>query len=83
MKTHVPNFNTFSTLLDRFSVEIVKRSHFEFLIETHPEDSLQLSQKIEIQNAIIDELKIRITDFLEDILQKSEYHYISEERTFS
>ena len=78
----IPNLNTFSTLIDRFTVEIVKRSHFEFLAEMNPSQHHQLSDKIDIQNEVISGIRTELISELRRILESKNYDYISEERTF-
>lgn len=84
----VPNFDTFSTLVDRLTIEIVKRAHFEFMLEsqsaTLSETSRnELIRKIAIQNDITQVLRQKLADFLRETLIKGSYKYIDEERTFS
>jgi hypothetical protein len=78
----IPNLNTFSTLVDRFTVEIVKRSHFEFLAVIEQGERNDLSGKIDIQNEIISGIRAELIAELQRILDAKEYDYISEERTF-
>lgn len=84
----VPNFDTFSTLVDRLTIEIVKRAHFEFLLESQS-DALsdasrsELLRKISIQNDITKVLRQKLGDFLMEALSNRNYKYIDEERTFS
>ncbi len=81
-KKHIPNFDTFGTLVDRLTIEVVKRSHFEFLIEFGGADVPELERKIAVQSEMIDELKRRLSDFLSEVFQNGVYEYIDEERTF-
>ena len=81
----VPNFDTFSTLIDRLCIENVKLSHFEFLSENSKfsdSDLLSMKNKIETQIIIIAELKLRLKTYLEEIFIDKNYDYIDEERTF-
>ena len=81
----VPNFDTFSTLIDRLCIENVKLSHFEFLIENSKlsdSDILSMKNKIQTQIMIIAELKLRLKMYLEEIFINKNYDYIDEERTF-
>jgi len=78
----VPNFDTLSTIIDRLTVEIVKRSHFEFLIETNSGDPEELRRKIELQDLVIRELRGRLRDFLVQTYVSREYDYVDETRTF-
>jgi hypothetical protein len=78
----IPNLNTFSTLIDRFTVEIVKRSHFEFLAEMDQNRSSELASKIDVQNEIISGVRLELIEELKRVLESKHYDYISEERTF-
>jgi hypothetical protein len=78
----IPNLNTFSTLIDRFTVEIVKRSHFEFLAEMDQSRSSELVSKIDVQNEIISGVRLELIEELKRVLESKHYDYISEERTF-
>jgi hypothetical protein len=78
----VPNFDTLSTIIDRLTVEIVKRSHFEFLIETGSGDPGELRRKVELQDLVVHELRGRLRDFLEQTYVSREYEYVDETRTF-
>ena len=84
----VPNFDTFSTLVDRLTIEIVKRAHFEFMLESqsatlNEASKNELHRKIAIQNDITHVLRQKLADFLRETLAKGSYKYIDEERTFS
>ena len=85
MKTKIPNLNTFSTLLDRLSIENVKMVHFENSLRF---DKLTLkeknvSQKLKLKKKIIISLKKELNNFLVDILTNKKYEFIKEERTFN
>lgn len=85
MKQRIPNLNTFSTLVDRLSIENVKIAHFQNIVEHDSPDSQQKSEllaKIETQNTIIAALKEELTNLLLDILETGKYEYVKEERTF-
>lgn len=82
-KKHIPNFDTFGTLVDRLTIEVVKRSHFEFLIETGGGEVSELQRKIAVQSEMISELKQRLSNFLDGIFRDGVYEYVDEERTFS
>ena len=81
----IPNLNTFSTLVDRLSIENVKLSHFENALEhdnPNSQQSDELKRKIAVQNEIIHGLKNELTEFMHEVLQSGHYDYIKEERTF-
>ncbi|GEM_PF-2941505 len=85
-KLKIPNFNTFSTLADRLSIENVKLAHFENALE-HDAPSLEkageLRGKIEVQHRIIEALKNELTRFMEEAFLSGQYEAIKEERTFT
>ena len=82
-KKYIPNLDTFGTLVDRLTIEVVKRSHFEFQIESGSGEIADLERKIAVQSEIIGELKQRLSDFLAQLLRDRSYDYVDEERTFS
>lgn len=77
----IPNYNSFSTILDRLSIENVKLFHFQKnmknLISTE-----EINKNIKLQRMIIIELKKILADFLMNILLSKNYEFIKEERTF-
>jgi hypothetical protein len=77
----IPNYNTISTLIDRLSIENVKLSHFQYLLENQAKDS-NLVNKIKVQTEIIELLKKELAINLEVIMSDKKYEYLSEERTF-
>lgn len=86
MKTKIPNLNTFSTLLDRLSIENVKMVHFENSLRFDKltlKEKKNVSQKIKTQKKIIISLKKELNNFLVDILTNKKYEFIKEERTFN
>ena len=82
MTTRIPNFNTFSTIIDRLSIENVKLSHFEFLLTQNDQDTSILENKIKLQNQIIALIKSELVIFMQEAFQSKEYLYVDEERTF-
>lgn len=80
----IPNFNTISTLIDRLSIENVKLSHFQYLIEERSAsiDVEELKIKIGVQLDIIEALKMELEKNLKEIFINQSYEYIEEERTF-
>jgi hypothetical protein len=79
--SHIPNFNTISTIIDRLTVEIVKKTHFEFLVETGTNDA-SLIGKIQLQDEMIQGLKKHLAEALRSAIEKGEYSFIDETRTF-
>ena len=85
MEKLIPNFNTFSTLVDRLSIENVKLAHFENAIE---HDNLsadkikEFQAKVTTQNVIIGKLKQELTQFMRKVFIEGGYDYVKEERTF-
>lgn len=82
-RKRIPNFDTISTVIDRLSVEVVKKSHFEFLLETNAIDAVEATKKIELQDAMIDGLRIELRDLLVEAFTSGRYDFIEENRTFS
>lgn len=84
MNKRIPNFNTISTLIDRLSIENVKLSHFQYLMEEQSNsiDVGELKIKIGVQLEIIEALKIELEKNLKEIFINQSYNYIEEERTF-
>lgn len=81
-KRRIPNFDTISTVIDRLSVEIVKKSHFEFLVETSAMPASEAMKKIELQDAMIDGLRIELRNLLVEAFTTGKYDFIEETRTF-
>ena len=79
--SYIPNFNTISTIIDRLTVEIVKKTHFEFLVETGTQDA-SLIGKIRLQDEMIQGLKKHLAEALRSAFEKGEYGFIDETRTF-
>jgi len=84
LNKRIPNFNTISTLIDRLSIENVKLSHFQYLMEEQSNsiDVGELKIKIGVQLEIIEALKIELEKNLKEIFINQSYNYIEEERTF-
>ncbi len=82
MSTKVPNFNTFSTIIDRLSIENVKLSHFEFLLAQDGSDKLELDKKIQMQLEMIKLIRLELENFMLEVFLNKNYDYIDEERTF-
>jgi hypothetical protein len=82
MTARIPNFNTFSTIIDRLSIENVKLSHFEFLLTQPNQDESNLQEKISLQVEVIKLLKRELEEFMFEAFSSKDYSYIDEERTF-
>ncbi len=82
MTTKVPNFNTFSTIIDRLSIENVKLSHFEFLVAQEGADKSELDRKIHLQQEMIKLIRLELENFMTEVFLNKKYDYIDEERTF-
>jgi len=78
---YIPNFNSFSTLIDRLSIENVKLAHFEYLREQDPTDTTIL-KKISTQKEVIELLKAELTVFMKKIFTEGSYQTLEEKRTF-
>ena len=81
----IPNYNTISTLIDRLTIENVKLSHFQYLLESVElkDKSEDLVNKIKTQEDIINLLKEELENYLVDLFNNRNYEYIDEKRTFS
>lgn len=85
MKNKIPNLNTFSTVLDRLSIENVKMVHFMNSLKFDNITDIQKKKirlKIKSQKKIISGLKLELKNFLNDVLKYKDYNFIKEERTF-
>ncbi len=76
----IPNFNSFSTLVDRISVENVKKSIFELKQE---EEGVSYAPQLELQRKVLIELKEQFKTACLKAWVTSEYECIGETRTFS
>ena len=86
MAPRVPNFNTFSSLLDRLAIENVKLAHFENALEHDKladEQTASYRRKAEVQRVTIEVLKAELADLMEEAFRTGGYEFISEERTFT
>lgn len=85
MKPKIANFNSLSALLDRLSIENVKLSHFEHVLDndaTPADERENAERRIEVLNQIIDVLKNEIAELMADSFSEGKYNYLSEQRTF-
>jgi hypothetical protein len=82
MSTKVPNFNTFSTIIDRLSIENVKLSHFEFLLAQDGSDKSELDKKVQMQLEMVKLIRVELENFMLEVFLNKNYEYIDEERTF-
>lgn len=69
----ITNLDTLSAMLDRLVTENIKKFFFE-------KDGL--SDKIEHQVKVIDELKEKISELFHECYDNKEYNYMSEKRTW-
>ncbi len=70
---HITNIDTLSALLDRLISENIKLHFFR-------KDGI--TDNIEHQEKLIEEIKYRITKLLLDVYTDNRYNYISEKRTY-
>lgn len=70
----VTNIDTLSVLLDRLISENIKLFFFEKSNEL---------DKIEHQQLVINEIKIKVTNLLDECTMAGKYDYIAEKRTFN
>lgn len=75
----IPNFNSFSCLVDRMVIEQVKKTIFELKQE---EEKVSYADKIDVQKKAINGLQAIFVDFCIKAWLSSEYSYIDEARTF-
>ena len=79
----VPNFDSLGTLIDRLIVENVKKSIFEVkLEEASYGDKCDLEKKIHLQDMMIKNLKLKLTDLMVKCWATGDYAVIQETRTF-
>jgi len=82
----IPNFNSYSTLLDRIIIEHVKKSQFEIKIN-HKDYKIGelegLRGKVKLQERILRELKEEFLNFNLKCWLLQEYEVIKETRTFA
>ena len=71
--SYITNIDTLSALLDRLISENIKLHFFR---------KENVTDNIEHQENLIEEIKYRITKLLLDIYKEKEYNYISEKRTY-
>jgi len=76
----VPNWNSFSTLLDRLSIEVVKKAIFEDKYTKLQDVGTLLS--IEEQEKMIMELGKEAIIFLANAWDTGKYECLGEQRTF-
>lgn len=84
MPMFIPNFNSFSTLIDRLSIENVKLAHFEFLLDQESVTSsrAELYDKIAVQHSVITALKEELSKMMVQIYVEKKYETLEEKRTF-
>ena len=71
--SYITNIDTLSALLDRLISENIKLHFFR---------KENVTDNIEHQENLIEEIKYRITKLLLDVYKEKEYNYISEKRTY-
>ena len=84
-KKVVPNWNTVSTIIDRISIESVKKAHFLDVLDNDgvPKDErLEAQLAIEVQDSILRSLREEFADLVVDLLRSGTYEYLVEQRTF-
>lgn len=80
-KIFIPNYNTFSTLVDRLSVEHVKLHHFKVTMKNSFKKN-ELKDRLSLQTKMIGILQIELIDFLETVMSQNDYNFLFEKRTF-
>jgi hypothetical protein len=85
-KKYVPNLNTLSTLIDRISVECVKKAHFMNALDNNEVDGetkRSYQEKIRMQDEIISLIREEMVGMLIDVFENKKYEYYGENRTFN
>lgn len=85
-KKYVPNLNTLSTLIDRISVECVKKAHFMNALDNNEVDGKMkdlYQEKIRMQDEIISVIREEMVGMLINIFENKKYEYYGENRTFN
>jgi hypothetical protein len=85
-KKYVPNLNTLSTLIDRISVECVKKAHFMNALDNNEvTDEMKSSyqEKVRMQDEIISLIREEMVAMLVNIFEDKKYEYYGENRTFN
>ena len=80
-KIFIPNYNTFSTIIDRLSVEHVKFHHFKFTMKDNFKKN-ELKNRLVLQNKMITILQEELEVFLKIIIKQNNYNFLFEKRTF-
>lgn len=81
--TAIPNYNSFSTIMDRIIIEQVKKTIFEHrLEECEAPERRGLQDKIHTQIRILKHLRREFVDFNLRAYFDGEYKMIKETRTF-
>ena len=86
MRTRIPNYDTLSTILDRITIENVKKAHFQDEISGNSVSEAHkaaLEKKIATQDTIIARLNEELIVYFKESLSDGHYTYITEERTFT
>ena len=85
-KKYLPNLNTLSTLIDRISVECVKKAHFMNALDNNEVDAEtkgSYQEKIRMQDEIISLIREEMVGMLIDVFENKKYEYYGENRTFN
>jgi hypothetical protein len=77
-KQHIPNFNTISTILDRFVIERVKYNQF-LQRQISGED---MNKEVEVQERMCEQLQHELEYSFAQIFESGSYETMLEERTF-
>jgi hypothetical protein len=70
----ITNIDTLSVLFDRLISENIKQFFFKKSNDF---------EKVDHQQIVIDEIKLKITNLLEECISSGKYEYIAEKRTFN
>ena len=84
-KKVVPNWNTVSTIVDRISIEAVKKAHFLDILDKNEitqQEKFDALAAIETQDSILSSLKEEFAELVVSTLEAGAYDYLVERRTF-
>lgn len=84
MQKHIPNYNSFATALERFTIESVKLGQFQIKqLEATFTAKSSFNEQIETQEQIIHDLSIITQNKLAEIVKSGGYSYYGETRTIN
>jgi len=79
MRIH--NIDNLSALMDRLIIERIKYSSFEDAAQENGDKTLSLTNKMQHQLKVINEIKSKLDKLLKEVYEKKSYSYVHELRT--